>query len=219
MANDESERKQWARRRLIGVTALALLTVVALPMIFESKPRSLTDDVELVIPGRETPFIPAPATSALPPDPTAPTSTAPVVGAPVAASAVAVTTPVSAVPLAVPVTTPAVSSVKPAPNAVTAPIPAKAAAPVPVAGKSVTPATEPTGTSAHAYFLQLGIFASEANARKQAEKGVKAGFKVSVSEGEGKYRVRVGPYSDRTRALAVQRDMQKRGLNTVLVGP
>ena len=49
MANDdEIARKQWARRRLIGAVSLALLIVVLLPMVFENKPRPLSEDVELV---------------------------------------------------------------------------------------------------------------------------------------------------------------------------
>lgn len=209
MANDdEIARKQWARRRLIGAVTLALLIVVLLPMVFENTPRPLSEDVELVIPGRDTPFTPAPAAPVepVPNTPAASAAGTPVTPSapPVAAPAPTVTAPTIAPPAAKP-TTP-----------VTALTPAKPPAATTGAPASAVPVT--AAAPAHAYYLQLGIFANESNARKQAEKAAKAGLKVAVSEDGGKFRVRVGPYGERERALAVQKDMQKQGIKTVLVG-
>jgi DedD protein len=48
--------KTRARRRLIGAIALALAAVVFVPMLFDRTPVPNTDDIELQIPDRDTPF-------------------------------------------------------------------------------------------------------------------------------------------------------------------
>ena len=45
--------KKRARRRLIGATALVLAAVIGLPMIFDSEPKPLTDDIAIQIPSRD----------------------------------------------------------------------------------------------------------------------------------------------------------------------
>ncbi|MFZ1181576.1 MAG: SPOR domain-containing protein [Herbaspirillum sp.] len=48
-----SEKKR-ARRRLIGVVALVLAMVIVLPMILDSEPRPLADDISIQIPSRNS---------------------------------------------------------------------------------------------------------------------------------------------------------------------
>jgi DedD protein len=55
MPDAESALKRSAQRRLIGAIALALATVVVLPMLFDTEPPPVSDDVEIVIPSRELP--------------------------------------------------------------------------------------------------------------------------------------------------------------------
>jgi len=65
--------KKRARRRLIGATALVLAAVIGLPMIFDSEPRPISQDIAIQIPPRDKappmnaspmPLPPAPAASA-----------------------------------------------------------------------------------------------------------------------------------------------------------
>lgn len=49
-------QKKRARRRLVGAIALALLAAVVLPLILDSEPRQVRDDVQVRIPSRETPL-------------------------------------------------------------------------------------------------------------------------------------------------------------------
>ncbi len=45
--------KKRARRRLIGATALVLAAIIGLPMIFDSEPKPLSDDIAIQIPSRD----------------------------------------------------------------------------------------------------------------------------------------------------------------------
>jgi DedD protein len=86
--------------------------------------------------------------------------------------------------------------------------------------KSVSPGTKAAG---HAWALQLGVFASRANAERLAH-GLKAqGFPVYVSSGGSaaspRYRVRVGPMADRGAATREQAKLQSMGHPGSLVPP
>jgi len=45
--------KKRARRRLIGAVALALAAIIGLPMLFDSEPKPLPDDIDIHIPSKE----------------------------------------------------------------------------------------------------------------------------------------------------------------------
>ncbi|HWU97678.1 MAG TPA: SPOR domain-containing protein [Oxalicibacterium sp.] len=47
--------KKRARRRLVGAIALVLAVVIVLPMILDSEPKPLADDINIQIPSRDTP--------------------------------------------------------------------------------------------------------------------------------------------------------------------
>lgn len=51
--------KKRARRRLVGAVALVLAFVIGLPMVLDSEPKSLPDDVTIEIPSKDAP-VPAP---------------------------------------------------------------------------------------------------------------------------------------------------------------
>ncbi|MBF8176611.1 SPOR domain-containing protein [Herminiimonas contaminans] len=53
--------KKRARRRLVGAIALVLAAIIGLPMILDSEPRQLPDDIDIQIPSKDTP---APAAQA-----------------------------------------------------------------------------------------------------------------------------------------------------------
>jgi DedD protein len=48
--------KKRARRRLIGAVALVLAAIIGLPMILDSEPKPLADDIAIQIPSRDKPF-------------------------------------------------------------------------------------------------------------------------------------------------------------------
>jgi len=47
--------KKRARRRLVGAVALVLAVVIVLPMVLDSEPKPLADDIAIQIPGRDKP--------------------------------------------------------------------------------------------------------------------------------------------------------------------
>jgi DedD protein len=83
------------------------------------------------------------------------------------------------------------------------------------------PEAKPAATAKPAgdYFLQLGVFASQANADQMVAKAKAAGFKASAVAAEGKYRVRVGPIPERAKALDYQAKLKAKNIANVLVEP
>ncbi|MFJ7565915.1 SPOR domain-containing protein [Herminiimonas sp. NPDC097707] len=53
--------KKRARRRLVGAIALVLAAIIGLPMILDSEPKPLADDIAIQIPSKDTPVPPAQA--------------------------------------------------------------------------------------------------------------------------------------------------------------
>ncbi len=104
------------------------------------------------------------------------------------------------------------------PTSATAPPPAVTSAPAThpaPAAAAATPAA-PTGARAagsQAYMVQLGSFASRANADRLARQVRTQGFTVSVSQGSPGhlYRVRVGPARDRAAAEELAQQLHARG--------
>lgn len=47
--------KKRARRRLVGAIALVLAAIIGLPMILDSEPKPLSDDISIQIPSKDTP--------------------------------------------------------------------------------------------------------------------------------------------------------------------
>lgn len=50
--------KKRARRRLVGAVALVLASIIGLPMILDSEPKPLADDIAIQIPSKDKPFQP-----------------------------------------------------------------------------------------------------------------------------------------------------------------
>jgi DedD protein len=141
-------------------------------------------------PAASGPAQPAPLTAIAAADP-AGTAAAP-------APAAAATTPVEPV----------------APAAATTP-PAPAAPPAAGPGGKSTASAPGTG-----WVVQLGSFASHANAEHLARKVHAQGFTVSVSQGSGGrrlYRVRVGPVADRPAAVQLAQRLRANGHSGAIV--
>ena len=105
-----------------------------------------------------------------------------------------------------------------------------AAPPAPAMSSGATPAAPAGGTAAAAapaasaessgsYVVQLGSFASRANADRLARQVHAQGFPVSVSKGTSGhlYRVRVGPAHDRASASELAQQLRARGHSGAIV--
>jgi DedD protein len=137
---------------------------------------------------------------------------------PVPASAQVADTPAAAPPAA---QAPPVSA--PAPVAAAKPAAAKPAAAKPAATRvaAVKAAAQPADSSgAGAWLVQLGSFASHANAERLAQQLRDGGYKVNVSQassGRHLYRVLVGPAHDRAAAVQLAAKLQAAGHRGAIV--
>ncbi|MEO8156766.1 MAG: SPOR domain-containing protein [Betaproteobacteria bacterium] len=186
ISDDELQLKKRARRRLVGAAALVLLIVVFLPMILDSEPKPLNQDISITIP-------PIPKLEPVPPisAPTPPAS-AHVAGMPEGPA---------------PVQAEAAPAIEPKPE-----MPKSEAsrqetrtAPKPVQKREVKPAAAnhaPAGDES--FVVQLGAFSNAANARalqkKLQDNKFKAYTELVKNAGGDRTRVRVGPYGSREAA-------------------
>ena len=203
ISDEELQLKKRARRRLVGAIALVLLIVVFLPMILDSEPKPLNQDIAITIPP-----IPKPESTTQRP--------APATGA--------VSTPVTPRVAGMPQATPAVqpgpaSGVEPnsaSPKSETLKPEVKAEAnpeakpeaklvPRPVQKHEVRPAPSNHGAASdESFVVQLGAFSNAANARtlqkKLQDNKFKAYTELVRNSGGDRTRVRVGPYASRDAA-------------------
>ncbi|NCS65717.1 MAG: hypothetical protein AUJ86_04970 [Hydrogenophilaceae bacterium CG1_02_62_390] len=195
-----------ARRRLLGAIALALLAVVVLPMVFDPEPKPMGSNVEVRIPGQSTPFEPAaPMTAPQPAEATPAPDGATVLPEPEPPSETVKSAPDQHLPT--------VAQGKPMekPKAVDKPMASRQPKPVEVKAEA-KPARADRG-----YLLQLGSFASEANARQSVAQAKAAGFKASAVKIAGQFKVRVGPIADKAQAQDYQAKLKAKGLAAVLI--
>lgn len=224
VTQDELALRRRARRRLVGAIAIALTAVLVLPMLFDPEPKPLGPEVDIRIPGQDTPFEPAPAQPAapaiIPAEEPAPVEAEPTLPAPPATAEkpalpalAAGEKPAAKAPEQTPETAPEKAPEKPPVKPVEKPVekaPEKAA---PV------PAKPEEAAAGKGYYLQLGAFGSETNAKLLQAKVQGGGFKAGISAAKGQFRVRVGPVADRAKALDYQAQLKAKGFNPVLVGP
>ena len=145
----------------------------------------------------------------------APAASGPAQPAPLTASAAADPAGTAAAPAPAAASTTPVEPAAPA-AATTPPAPPAPAAP-PAAGRGGKAAASAPGTG---WVVQLGSFASHANAEQLARKVHAQGFTVSVSQGSrGRrlYRVRVGPVADRPAAVQLAQRLRASGHSGAIV--
>jgi DedD protein len=225
VSQDELALRRRARRRLVGAVAIALTSVVVLPMLFDSEPKPLGPEVDVRIPAQDTPFEAAPAVTppvqtepeakqAEPTQPTAP-ETASVPATPAAKneaiSASDETKPVVS-GAAKTETTIRAENDKAKRDNKTLPATTTSSAEMPILKPDKPFASQ-------GYFLQLGAFGSQVNARQLQEKVSAAGFKAVISSANGQFRVRVGPIPQHDKALEMQSKLKAKGFSPVLLGP
>ena len=202
--------KKRARRRLIGASALVLAAIIGLPMIFDSEPKPLADDIAIQIPSRDKPGAAASTPSAMAPLPVPlvdpkktlivpPTSswTEPKVESKAEAKAEPTPTPSAADK------TPAAQNVKPSGE------------------KAAQKSTERPSTTSNSHFvLQVAAVASKTKADELQARLKQAGIKsysqkISTKDGE-RYRIRVGPYGSRDEAEKMRTRLIKMGLSVAV---
>jgi len=232
-AVDELRRR--ARRRLVGAVVLALAAAVLLPLLLESEPKPLGDDVSIQIPPIDSGKFINPLSSAKAPDPKVKGSTAGTrSGAELAPAlpsgdqmAPAPTPKQAAAPSEAPVvsTPPVPAPAAPSPPADTrAGVPedkaapaAKAASDAPVDAQAAPAKAEGPGSPA-AYVVQVAAFSDRYGANSLAAKlkhGGFPGYTEAVTTGKGTtlHRVRVGPYASREAADAALVKLKAAGFN------
>jgi len=230
-------QKKRARRRLVGAAAVCLAAAIVLPLVLDSEPRQIRDDVEVRIPSRDAPLterveLPARGGSgeaaggasrgdsgrevqgAVSPPAGAGAGAATGAGSARAADTPASTTDAdAAAAAAASAQTPAARpEPKPAPKA------EAAADPIGKLAEAKDPAKARSG-----FIVQVGAFSSERSASEQVERARKAGFKaykeaVKTAQGE-RVRVRIGPFASRDAADKARAKLQAAGVESVLVAP
>ncbi|AYZ64049.1 sporulation protein [Burkholderia multivorans] len=226
--------KQRARRRLVGAIALVVAAVIVLPMVLDSHPKPVTDDIAIDIPNR-------PAHHAAPSrDEDASDVQAGVAHDEPPASDTAATANAGAAtdvakdaarPAAKPDTATTTASVAPKPApAAAAPAqpakPAKPAAPKPApaavanadaGGADGGDAATPSSPAGARFAVQLGAFKDDATARSWATKLKSAGVPAYVehrkqADGSTATLLRAGPFADRAAASAAIAKVREAGL-------
>ncbi|KVU61259.1 SPOR domain-containing protein [Burkholderia ubonensis] len=219
--------KQRARRRLVGAIALVVAAVIVLPMVLDSHPKPVTDDIAIDIPNRPAHHA-APSRDEDASDvqagvahdepPASETAATAIAGAATDAATDA------AKPAAKPDTATTTASVapKPAPAPAAPAQPARPAAPKPApaavanaddGGDAATPSS-PAGAR---FAVQLGAFKDDATARSWATKLKSAGVPAYVehrkqADGSTATLLRAGPFADRAAASAAIAKVREAGL-------
>ncbi|MBJ9619475.1 SPOR domain-containing protein [Burkholderia multivorans] len=212
--------KQRARRRLVGAIALVVAAVIVLPMVLDSHPKPVTDDIAIDIPNR-----PAHQPAASRDDDAADVQAGVAHDEPPASEAVAAAPAPAPAPKA---------AAKPAPKldttaSVTPPKAAAPAAPKPAApkpapvasaeaaGADTSDASSPSSPAGARFAVQLGSFKDDATARSWATKLKSAGVPAYVerrkqADGSTATLLRAGPFADRAAASAAIAKVREAGL-------
>ena len=185
LMDGEANLKRRARRRLIGAVALTTVIVVVLPMLLDSEPRIVGQDIELRIPDKDKVGEFAPRIDLSP------------ASAPVAALPAPAATPVIAAPAI------AASQVTVAPAAVK---PGEAA-------PETRPVEQSPAEPQSGFIVQIGAFSKTESAYYLQKKLSKEGFKVYTEKVADKTRVRAGPYATREAAEKVRHKLEAQGLH------
>lgn len=192
-----AELRAQTRRRLVGAAALLLAAVIALPMLLDTAPRPVREDVAITVAS-------PPAKVQMPTDKPLPIDEKIAEPAPLPGEPAAVEAPAK---MAKPPTAP-----PPKP----APAPQSAAPPAQVAPAS---AAAPT---AEKFAVQVAALSTSAAAKELSARLKKGGFNAyieAVATADGTlHRVRVGPYAGRQEAERAVEKLKAGGHKATVVG-
>jgi DedD protein len=235
-AVDELRRR--ARRRLIGAIVLALAAAVLLPLLLESEPKPLGDDVSIQIPPIDSGKFINPLSPGAAPDPKVRSD-----GGAVSVPAPAVETPAAPPPVGNDATATSPSGAAPPPMSGVAPAPTsptpspKEPESKPVAsesqpGASPAPESKPDAKPASgdakpaaaktsgAFVVQVAAFSDRYGARSlviKLKRGGFPGYTEAVATDKGTlHRVRVGPYPSRDVADSARAKLKAAGFEGVV---
>lgn len=214
ITDEEIQLRKRARRRLVGAIALVVAMAAILPMVLDSEPKPVGQDIAITIPSQQSGDFNskiAPATNA--PEPAKPASPPP----PVAAAA-------PAQPETPPPAPPAAQKQPEKPADTPADKPAeKSAIDKPAAAKPAEHAREAKPAVAKnvphkggGFIVLLGAFSSEANAKQRQTKlkelGVKFHVETVKTPAGDKIGVRAGPYASRAEAERARDKLKAAGI-------
>lgn len=227
-----------ARRRLVGAIVLALAAAVFVPMLLESDPKPLGEDVSVRIPpvddgkfvnrlndaSKTTPIKSSPQKSDARQEPAKPDAmkSEPAKPEPKTESPKAESTKAESTKAETVTTAPASESAAP-PKAAAPPVslapPAAAPSPAPAVA-APTPAPAPSEPALSGFSVQLAAFSDAYGANALANKLKKAGYPVyteplSTSKGT-LWRVRVGPYQSRDAAASSRDKLKGEGYSGIV---
>lgn len=236
-----AELRGRARRRLAGAVALVLAAVIVLPMVLDSQPTPVDDNIPIKVPERNTPFQPQvsePQADA-PTEPSAPTDPAAVPTPPGVTSVPPVAAASNTPPATTHTTQPATPAVPPVtppkPEVKPKPEPAKPATPPKPETRSddgaralallegrnapasaPKPDTPKPAASKGNFVLQIAAYTTSEDAQSRRGKLHQAGVTNAFVEqatinGKQQYRLRVGPFPSREAAQAAQARLRTLG--------
>ncbi|MEX3555582.1 MAG: SPOR domain-containing protein [Burkholderia gladioli] len=208
--------KQRARRRLVGAIALVVAAVIVLPMILDSHPKPVTDDIAIDIPNK--PAHAAPSRDEDPVDTQAgvahdePPASGTADDTQTAQSATSPDSSDSKAAVAPP--RPAQQQASPQASQQAA---AKSAAAQPPARAAAANGASPSQPAGARFAVQLGAFPDEAAARGWADKLKAVGVPAYVehrkqADGSATTLLRAGPFADRAAASAAIAKVRDAGL-------
>lgn len=195
--DEEPNLRRKARRRLIGAIALTLAVVVILPMVLDSEPRRISQDIELRIPDPDKvgEFIPGGGEAEV-----------------ADVSSYSMPDLADELPPEAASDVPLTDSAKPSMN-VDGSIRTQS-----VADKQPESGVVDKSAAIDIYVVQVGAYANAEAARKQLEQLKKWSFKKAYTEKVGdNVRVRVGPYSERKDAEHVLQLLEKHDLKPIVM--
>jgi DedD protein len=227
ITDDEDKLKRQARRRLIGAVALTTAIVVVLPMVLDSEPKPVGQDIELRIPNKDK-------VGAFAPKIDLPFASAPVAAPPVS-HVVAVSPPVivsTPVPQVAVAPEPVVATVVATADINSASSPAKTVVIAPehkpdqvehetrqdhakTAGATHTERGQPVPQSG--FVVQIGAFGNADTAHRWQKNLNQLGFKTYTEKVGNKIRVRAGPYATREEANKARHKLEAKGLHSNIV--
>ncbi|MCB1913538.1 MAG: SPOR domain-containing protein [Rhodocyclaceae bacterium] len=221
MADDDKqiELRKRARRRLVGAVALALLAAIVLPMVMDTEPRPVEQDIQVRIPAQAGDNAAArpiaePAKPVSPGEPGEPERadvTPPpveIASPPAKPAAAATPEPKNAEPAK-----PQPARPEPATRAQSQADEAARAAAI-LAGKPLAEVPAKVAAPASGGFVvQLGAYRDQANANSLRNKLKAEGYPGYTERAGDKTRVRVGPYPSREAAEAAMAKLKRIGLS------
>jgi DedD protein len=193
-----AELRVQTRRRLIGAAVLLLAAVIVLPMLLETDPRPLRDDIVITV-ASPPPAGPARKSEA---------------GGPAVDDKIAEPAPVR----------PATEAPDTAESVTAKPVPSAAAPEPAAAGPAVPPETSPAAPAAgkEKFVVQVVALSSSTAAADLKARLVKGGFSAYVEDvatsGGRLHRVRVGPFASRDEAQRAIERLRAAGHKAALVG-